>query len=101
MDTDDLSTESYRGVIIEAERFSHDLTLQFGVMASSCNNEKEYLDNAKKLIEEIRKLDKYGLADIFWGSPPDKKALDNTLEKILENITEVEQIPENQRHYDF
>jgi hypothetical protein len=25
MDTDDLSTEAYRGIIIEAERFDHDL----------------------------------------------------------------------------
>ena len=29
MDTDDLSTEDYRGIIIEAEKFNHDLTLRF------------------------------------------------------------------------
>ncbi len=29
MDTDELSTENYKGIIIEAEKFNHDLTLQF------------------------------------------------------------------------
>ena len=33
MDTDDLSNEAYQGIIIEAEKFNHDLTLQFGVLA--------------------------------------------------------------------
>ncbi len=31
MDTDDLSKEAYEAIIIEAERFSHDLTLHFGL----------------------------------------------------------------------
>ena len=47
MDTDELSTEVYDGIIIEAEKFNHDLTLQFGLMAASCNSEGEYVQNAK------------------------------------------------------
>lgn len=101
MDTDELSTEAYKGIIIEAEKFNHDLTLQFGVMASSCKNEREYLLNAKKLIKEIRGLDKHDLSDIFFGSPPEKKSLLLALDKILVNISDVEKIPENQRHYEF
>lgn len=101
MDTDELSSEIYKGIIIEAEKFNHDLTLQFGVMASSCKNEKEYIFNAKKLIKEIRNLDKHDLSDIFFGSPPEKKSLLLTLDKILENISEIEKIPENKRHYEF
>ena len=31
MDTDELSKETYRAIIIEAEKFHHDLTLQFGL----------------------------------------------------------------------
>jgi hypothetical protein len=31
MDTDDLSREAYQAVIIEAEKFNHDLTLRFGL----------------------------------------------------------------------
>jgi hypothetical protein len=101
MDTDDLSTEVYKGIIIEAERFNHDLTLQFGVMASSCKNEKEYLLKAKKLIKEIRGLDNDELSDMFFGSLPDRNALLLTLDKILVNISDVEKIPETQRHYEF
>ena len=48
MDTDNLSNEFYRAVIIEAERFNYDLTLQFGVLASSCKNEKEYIKECKR-----------------------------------------------------
>lgn len=101
MDTDDLSKEAYRGIVIEAEKFNHDLTLQFGLMASSCKNEKEYLSKAKILIKEIKELDKSDLSEMFFGSPPDKKYLLWTLKKILTNISEVEKIPENKRHYDF
>jgi hypothetical protein len=101
MDTDELSTERYKGIIIEAEKFNHNLTLQFGLMASFCKNEKEYLNKAKNLIKEIQKLDKSTLSDMFFGSPPGKKKLQLTLEKILTNILEVEKIPENKRHYDF
>lgn len=101
MDTDELSSEIYKGIIIEAEKFNHDLTLQFGVMASSCKNEKEYIFNAKKLIKEIRNLDKHALSAIFFGSPPVKKSLLLTLDKISENISEIENIPENKRHYEF
>lgn len=43
MDTDDLSIPTYDGVLIKAERFNHDLTLQFGVLASQCKNDDDYL----------------------------------------------------------
>ena len=101
MDTDDLSTEAYEGIIIEAEKFHHDLTLQFGVLASSCEDEKEYFKMAKKLIKKIMSLHQSDLSDIFFDSIPDKKKLDLALEKIFTNISEVERIPENKRHYDF
>ena len=101
MDTDDLSKEAYKGIIIEAEKFNHDLTLQFGVLASSCKNEKEYLSKASQLIKVIQRLDRSELSEIFFDSIPDKKYLDLTLEKMLANISKVEIIPENKRHYDF
>ena len=101
MDTDDLSTEAYEGIIIEAEKFNHDLTLRFGVLASSCKNEKEYLSKAKKIIERIRKFDKSELSEMFFGSPPDKKHLMLALDKTLTNISAIEEIPEDKRHYEF
>ena len=101
MDTDELSTETYKGIIIEANKFNHDLALQFGLIASSCKNEKEYLMQSEGLIKEIQNLDKSTLSDMFFDSPPDKKKLHLTLEKILTNISEIKKIPENKRHYDF
>lgn len=101
MDTDQLSTETYKAVLIEAEKFNDDLALQFGVMASSCINETEYLKNAKLLILEIRNLDEYDLTDMFFGTLPNQKALKKTLNKIIQNIKEVEKIPEEQRKYEF
>ena len=101
MDTDELSTESYEAILIEAEKFHHDLTLQFGLLSYSCDNESEYLIKAKDLINEIRNLDKSDMSDMFFDSPPDKKKLYLALEKILNNISKVEKSPENKRHYEF
>lgn len=101
MDTDELSSEAYEGIIVEAEKFNHDLTLPFGLLASSCENEKEYLVEAKKLIKEIKSLTTYELSDVFFDSIPDKKDLHRSLYSILANILAVEKIPEEERHYDF
>jgi hypothetical protein len=40
MDTDDLSEETYEAVWTEAEKFSHDLTSHFGLLAGGCQNEE-------------------------------------------------------------
>jgi hypothetical protein len=32
MDTDDLSTEAYDAILIEAEKLTHDLTLHYGLL---------------------------------------------------------------------
>lgn len=42
MDTDDLSEEAYKGVMLEAEKFNHDLTLQFGLRSEDCLDEDEF-----------------------------------------------------------
>jgi hypothetical protein len=57
MDTDDLSRESYEGVLVEAEKLTHDLTLQFEVLSGDCKKETEYLDKAEKLTQEIMKAE--------------------------------------------
>jgi len=101
MDTDYLSKESYKAVITEAEKFSHDLTLHFGVLASSCKNEEDYLNKAKELIDEVKKLKGNQLLDIFFGNVPNEKKLKETLNKMLFNISEVERIPMDKRNFDF
>jgi hypothetical protein len=46
MDTDDLSREAYDGILIEAEKLTHDLTLHYGLLSESCNNEAEYIEQS-------------------------------------------------------
>jgi hypothetical protein len=51
MDTNDLSRETHTAIIDTAERFHHDLTLQFGVLAGYCNTDNEYLDESESMIK--------------------------------------------------
>lgn len=101
MDTDDLSRETYSGIIIEAEKLSHELTLHYGLLSYDCENEPEYIRKAEKLTRQVLKLKDYELEDFFWGNPPDRNALTKTLNKILDNIGKIKTIPLKKRHYDF
>ncbi len=101
MDTDDLSSEAYNGIFIEAEKLTHDLSLHYGLLSGDCKNETEYIDKAEKLTREILQLDDWELDDLFWGNPPDKEHLIFTCKKIIENIEKVKSIPIEKRKYDF
>jgi hypothetical protein len=101
MDTDDLSTETYSGILGEAEKLSHDLTLQYGLLSYECSNEQEYIDNAEKLTKSLIKAKSYDLDEIFFGNPPDKEDLNNTLSMILKNIEKIKTIPIDKRNYDY
>jgi len=101
MDTDDLSKEAYNAVINEAEKLTHDLTLNFGVLSSQCKDETDYLEKSKQLAIEIRKSDYDDLEDILFGNVPDINKLHQTLDKIISNIEKVNIIPIDKRHYDF
>jgi len=101
MDTDELSREAYAGILIEAEMLTHDLTLRYGVLSYSCNNEAEYIDKAEKLTRNLLEARDSELIDLFWGDAPDKAKLVATLEKILKNIEKVRSIPIEKRNYDF
>ncbi len=86
MDTDDLSREAYKGIIIEAEKLTHDLTLHYGMLSYDCKNETEYLEKAELLTKRIMKFNEEELDDFFWSTPPNKERLNATLKKILANI---------------
>jgi len=101
MDTDDLSRESYVGIIIEADKLTHDLTIHFGVLSGDCKNETEYIDRAEKLTREIIQAEDWEIDDLFWGNPPEKKKLDYTCKKILDNIQKIKSIPIEKRKFDF
>jgi hypothetical protein len=103
MDTNDLSRETHIAVIETAERFHHDLTLQFGVLAGDCESDNEYLDEAEAMINEwltdweIEEI----IMEIFFDDPPGKKEFKNTLQKILSNIEGVRKIPMVKRKFDL
>jgi len=97
MDTDDLSVEVYEAVIIEAEKFDHNLTPYFGMLASSCKNEAAYIQSAKELIDEIAEMDDDELSDLFFGDLPDKVSLHACLERMRNNIIKAAKIPLEKR----
>jgi hypothetical protein len=86
MDTDDLSEKTYEAIIVSAEKFNSDLTLQFGLLSYDCENEKEFISKSEKLINELLKCHEGELDDIFFGNPPDRKEFHVALKKIKENI---------------
>ncbi len=101
MDTADLSMEAHDGILFEAEKFTHDLTLYYGLLAGNCEDEAEYLNKAEKMTMEIMEMEEYELDDLFWGNPPDKRDLDITCKKILQNIEKVRSIPISERKFVF
>lgn len=102
MDTDDLSIPTYNGIIIEAEKFNHDLTLQFGVLASDCKDDDDYLNQAEKMINNcLTDDDLFNLMDrIFFGEYVNEEEFKNTLNKILSNIAEIRKVPMENREYE-
>ncbi len=89
MDTDDLTEEAYRGIIIEAERYDHNLTLRFGVLSYECKDEAEYIAGAKKLIQRLRKATDAQVDDVFFGDPWNRKDLTAALDRISDNISKL------------
>ena len=100
MDTGDLSEETYRAIMIEAEMFNHDLTLQFGLLSGSCKDENDFVDKSIRLINEMEKYDEIDLDDLFFGNPPEMNEFKITLREIFENIVRLKEIPIKSRTYD-
>ncbi|MDP2303028.1 MAG: hypothetical protein Q8N03_11465 [Ignavibacteria bacterium] len=99
MDTDDLLEEAYSAVIINAEKFHHDLTLQFGVMASDCKDESEYLKEALLLIKEFESDIEEAIDEIFYENIPEKSKFKSALKEIKKSIKDVQKIPIDKRKY--
>lgn len=95
MDTDDLSDEAYQAIMVEAENFNPDLTLQFGLLSSGCENEKDFITKSIELIDEIRDYDEHDIDDLFFGEPPPnaKRELKLALDRIIENIKKLKAKP--------
>jgi hypothetical protein len=103
MDTNDLSRETHTAIIDTADRFHHDLTLQFGVIASDCNTDNEFLDESESLIKEwLTDWDlEEVIMDIFFDDAPRKQDFKRVIDIILANIEKVRKIPIEQRKFDL
>lgn len=86
LDTGDLTDKTYRAIMIEAEKFSHDLTLQFGLLSDKCKDEKDFITKSEILTKLLLKYDDADLEDMFFGSPPATESFHEALYKILKNI---------------
>lgn len=100
MDTGDLSEEAYRAIMIEAESFDHDLTLQFGLLSGHCKDEDDFVQQSIKLIHSMKRYDEIDLDWIFFGNPPEMDKFQIALRKVSENIVELKKIPSGKRTYD-
>jgi hypothetical protein len=94
-DTDDLSDESYNAIMVEAERFHHDLTLQFGLLSTECTDENMFIEMSGKLAKEMLTYDDAEIDDMFFGDPPEKKDFHQALRKILNNISKLQRSSSN------
>ncbi|MEI6823508.1 MAG: hypothetical protein WCL51_16370 [Bacteroidota bacterium] len=92
MDTDDLSQETYDAIIITAEKFHHDLTLQFGILASDCKTDDIFLDVCESLIKEwLTEWDlEEAMLDIFYDDLPNIKDFKKTLDKYCQRLKVLE-----------
>lgn len=102
MDTDNLSEETYNAVIITSEKFNHNLTLQFGVLASVCSDDNDYLLKANNLIIAWKSDLANSINEIFFDTAKPKAS---TFEIILSNIqSQIEKvlgIPIEKRRFEF
>ncbi len=97
IDTDDLSKKTYRAVMVEAERFDHNLTLQFGLLSYQCKDETEFIKKSKLLIKEMLTYDEEEIEETVFGiiqleevmPLPDKKKFHRALRKIISNLNEI------------
>ena len=102
MDTDELSEETYNAVLISAEKFNHNLTLQFGLLANECINDDDYLQKAKQLIAEWRLDLPDSINKIFFDvKKPKISSFECILSELQNEIEKVLNIPASKRKFDF
>lgn len=71
-------------------------------MASDCKDDDDYLNQAETMIKQwLTDVDFDIVADdIFFGEPVDLDKFKVTLEKLLENISEIRKTPMNNGEYE-
>jgi len=99
MDINLLSEEACHAVLAEAENFDDDLVTHFEFLTEISDDEKQFLEKAAALANDILRFDDEELEDLFYGAAPDKDELYKTLHSMLENIQAVNEIPFEKRTF--
>ena len=89
IDTGDLTDKTYKAIMIEAERFNHNLTLQFGLLSYHDEYESDFIHKSTQIIKQMLKYDEGEIDDLFFGEPPAKKEFHKALNKISTNISQL------------
>ena len=92
IDVSDLSDGTYDAILMESERFDENLTLQFGLLSSNCEDEADFIRKSEKLIRKMLKFNSDTIDDIFFGEPPTKAEFHRILNKLLNNIEKLKKI---------
>jgi len=100
MDTDELSNEAYDVVIRKAEMFHHDLTLQFGVLASDCKDEDEYLKEALLIIKDWESDYELAVDKIFYENVPEINIFKAVLRELKKAIIKIQKLPMDKRTFE-
>lgn len=87
IDTDDLSDKTYKAILSEAERFHHDLALQFALLSEDCHDEAMFINRSEVLVQEMMTYHESEMDDIFFDDPPSKATFRIALKRILGNIS--------------
>lgn len=102
MDTDELSNETYKAILITSEKFNHNLTLQFGLLASDCTDDNDYLEKASQLIIDWKSDLANSINYIFFDTEkPTISSFENILLKIQSQSAKVIRIPVEKRTFEF
>jgi hypothetical protein len=92
----------YKAILVAAEKFNHNLTLQFGLLASHCINDEDYLQKAKQLIVEWRMNLPNSINEIFFDvKKPKISTFESVLSEIHSGIEQVLSIPVKKRKFEF
>ena len=102
MDTDELSEETYKAIFVTSEKFNHNLTLQFGLLASICSDDNDYLAKANDLIVEWKSDLTNSINEIFFDTAkPKASTFEILLSGIQTKIEKVINIPIEKRKFEF
>jgi hypothetical protein len=102
MDTDDLSRQTYKAVIITAENFHHDLTVQFVLLSYKCKTDDDFLDESAALIQSwlLENDLQHVIQDIYFEDPPSKRSFRRVLQTILNSISTIKEIAIDKREFE-